>query len=591
MDYQLLTPCIPVNENITPVERVFANRGIAPSDINHYLNTTKEDLYDTLLLKNMQRGARLFISHLQQGHKIFLLVDPDVDGYTSSAAFLNYFNKIFPGRIQQQIVYTVQDGKQHGIVLEKIPKETQLVVMLDAGSNDYEQHRVLAEQNIDVLILDHHEADKESEYACVINNQFADYPNKSLSGVGVVYKFCAYIDSLLGLNYSDEIVDLAAFGMISDMMDLRDYETKEIIKLGTLNIVNPFLKNFCESQEHSLKGEVTPFGISFYVAPYINAVIRVGTYDEKMLLFESMLEFMAYDEIPSTKRGEKGKFETRVEQACRVCKNVKNRQTKKRDSTIELINNKIQTENLLENPVIIVQLDNPIDENLTGLIANQIMGEYMRPVLLLNRYIEVDDTTGEVLKMAWRGSGRNATYSKLENFREFLVDSGLVEYAQGHASAFGISIYDDQIDELKKYLKQKLQNFNFSNNYRVDFIWRSNEATQFEKTILKIGELNSVWGQGLPEPKIAIENITVHKNNLYLMSPDQKPTLKISLPGNLNLIKFRSSQEEYDNLYSPNGCVIINVVGKCNANEWNGDVTPQIIIEDYEIISKSAYYF
>lgn len=53
MDYQLLTPCIPVNENITPVERVFANRGIAPSDINHYLNTTKEDLYDTLLLKNM----------------------------------------------------------------------------------------------------------------------------------------------------------------------------------------------------------------------------------------------------------------------------------------------------------------------------------------------------------------------------------------------------------------------------------------------------------------------------------------------------------------------------------------------------------
>jgi hypothetical protein len=57
------------------------------------------------------------------------------------------------------------------------------------------------------------------------------------------------------------------------------------------------------------------------------------------------------------------------------------------------------------------------------------MGKYMRPVLLLNRYIEVDESTGEVLKMAWRGSGRNATYSKLENLREFLSNSGLVEYA------------------------------------------------------------------------------------------------------------------------------------------------------------------
>lgn len=298
-------------------------------------------------------------------------------------------------------------------------------------SNDYEQHKALKDNGIDVLIIDHHEADKVSKDACIINNQTCDYPTKSLSGVGMVYKFCSYIDTLLNKDYANNFLDLVAVGMVSDMMDLRDFETKELIDLGVHYIKNPFLLRFVDEQSYSLKGEVTPFGISFYIAPYINATIRMGSLDEKILLFESMLEFKAYEQISSTKRGFKGTYETRVEQACRNCKNIKNRQTKARDLSLELIEQIIQDEGLLNHPIIIVQLDSPVEENLTGLIANQIMGKYMRPVLLLNRYIEVDESTGEVLKIAWRGSGRNATYSKLENLREFLSNSGLVEYAQG----------------------------------------------------------------------------------------------------------------------------------------------------------------
>lgn len=75
------------------------------------------------------------------------------------------------------------------------------------------------------------------------------------------------------------------------------------------------------------------------------------------------------------------------------------------------------------------------------------------------------------------------------------------------------------------------------------------------------------------------------------MSPDKSPTIKITLPDGLTLIKFRSSREEYDNLYSESGCVSINIVGTCNFNVWNGIISPQIYIEDYEIVSKSAYYF
>ena len=63
--------------------------------------------------------------------------------------------------------------------------------------------------------------------------------------------------------------------------------------------------------------------LHFYIAPYINAVTRSGTAAEKLFLFESMLEFKSYEQIPSTKRGCKGQKETRVEQSCRNCINIK----------------------------------------------------------------------------------------------------------------------------------------------------------------------------------------------------------------------------------------------------------------------------
>ena len=589
MEYQLLTPDIPTNEDLTPVERVFANRGMSPSEISHYLNTNREDILNPELLDNIQEGAKMFIQHLAAGDKIFIQVDTDVDGYTSAATLINYANKIAPGHTQQNIQYRIHNGKEHGIILDTIPEDVKLVIIPDAGSNQYEEHTVLKEKGIDILILDHHEADQVSPNACVINNQLCKYPNKNLSGVGIVYKFCSYIDKIIGQSYADDLLDLVAVGVVSDMMDLRNYETKELIDLGTSNIRNTFLKMFYEDQSYSMGGQITPFGISFYVAPYINATIRVGTQDEKMLLFESLLDFKASELIPSTKRGAKGTYETRVEQACRTCKNIKNRQNKTRDTSLELIENIIQEENLLENPVLIIQLDEPVEENLTGLIANQIMGKYMRPVLLLNRNIEVDESTGEVLKITWRGSGRNATFSKLANFREFLAKSNLVEMAEGHASAFGVAISDEKLPYLKRYLKNQLKDFDFSNFYRVDFIW--NNKTIDTKTILKIGELKSIWGQGLTEPQVAIEDIVITSSNLTLMSPDKKPTLKITLQNGLNLIKFGSSQEEYEFLNPDVGYKVINIVGTCNENIWNNNISPQILIKDYEVRKEYSYCF
>ena len=104
----------------------------------------------------------------------------------------------------------------------------------------------------------------------------------------MVYKFCSFIDELLGVNYANQFLDLVALGMIADMMDLRDYETKHLITLGLENIRNPYFKGMVQKNEYSLKDGITPIGIAFYIAPYVNATIRMGTQEEKMIMFESM---------------------------------------------------------------------------------------------------------------------------------------------------------------------------------------------------------------------------------------------------------------------------------------------------------------
>lgn len=445
---------------------------------------------------------------------------------------------------------------------------------------------MLAEMGIDVLVIDHHEAEKISEYACVINNQLCDYPTKSLSGVGMVYKFCCFLDSLLGKSYADDFLDLVAVGEIGDMVDLRDFEVKQIISQGLDHIHNPHIKARCQSNAFGIGDTLTPFGVSFYVAPFINAINRSGTFEEKMLVFESMLEFKAYEQVPSTKRGCQGQTETRVEQAIRTSNNVKNRQQKAEENSRDILETLIDDNDLLANKLLIITIDaeNAIDSNLTGLVANQLANIYMRPTLILNETFHDNEYW-------WEGSGRNFANSPLLNFRKFLADSNFFEYAQGHESAFGAGIRASKLKDFINYSNTKLASFEFFPKYLIDFEFERNDSLNINNTVLELGNLKKHWGQGVEEPLILIKNINITADNI--VQYEKGPTLKITLPGDegIELIKFRSSKEEYEELCSSFGCVTINVIGTCDINSYRGFTKPQITIKDYEIIGKQAYYF
>ena len=346
MNYEL------INEiKYDPITQIFINRGFNENNIDRYIHIGEEEVFDPELLENIRDGAKMLASHLLNESKIFIVIDSDADGYTSSALLINYLLQIAPSA-KERIFYGIHEGKEHGIILDMIPKDVKLVITPDSASNNIEEHKNLREQGVDILVLDHHHCEEVSPHACIINNQTCDYPNKDLSGAGIVYKLCCYIDSLLGKDIAKNYVDLAALGIISDMMVVTTFENRYIINEGLHNIKNPFFTAMCEKNNYqlTLEGpEYSPRGISFYVTPYINAMVRSGTQEQKELLFKSMLEHEAYNLIPSTKRGCKGQEETLVTQAIRTCANVKKHQDDAKKEEMVKVEKIIQDNNLLDN--------------------------------------------------------------------------------------------------------------------------------------------------------------------------------------------------------------------------------------------------
>lgn len=316
-----------------------------------------------------------------------------------------------------------------------------LIICPDSSSNDYEQHKELRHKGIRTLVLDHHEADAISNAACIINNQLSDYPNKELSGVGIVWQFCRYLDTLMKTDYANDYLDLVALGNTGDMMSLTSFETKHLINLGfePKHIRNPYIYEMWQKNKFKLGDHIASIDAAFYIVPMINAIQRSGTLEEKELLFKAMLEHQAFEKIPSTKRGHKpGETERIVDQAVRVSTNVKNRQTKAQDASMEFLEQKIEKDNLLSHKILLFTLEpGKIDPNIAGLIANKLAAKYQRPCCILTKTIEIDpaqtfinqsentlnvSSCGRIL---YQGSARGYELTGLTNFKDICDEAGV----------------------------------------------------------------------------------------------------------------------------------------------------------------------
>ena len=585
MKYKLIKP---VNENYSTIEQILTNRNVNYNELERYLKTTDKDVAppEDLGIKPLEDALYALAHCVSLNEKAIVIVDSDCDGFTSAALLINYLYDLFPAWVQNKLSWFMHGGKQHGLSDFPIEEaeDIRLFLIPDASSNDYKYHKELKDMGKDIIILDHHEAEKISEDAIIINNQLSDYPNKHMSGVGIVWQFCRYMDQKLGVNFADDYLDLVALGMDADMMSMLSIETKHLITKGLKQVQNPFFAAMADKNSYSMGNKITPIGVAFYVAPLVNAIVRSGTLEEKDIVFKSMLKFKAFEKIPSNKRGHRpGEMEQLYIQAIRTATNVKNRQTRAQDAGLSKLEQMIQDQDLLSNKVLLFLLEpGDIDRNIAGLIANKFMAKYQRPCCILTR---VEDDKG----ISYQGSARGCDRTGITEFKDICEQTECIMFAEGHQGAFGLGIEEQYLDDFINKTNEILKDTSDEAVYYVDYIYKNIDVDPVN--ILDIAGLDDLWGKDMDEPQVVVEGLKINKNMLTLMSPDKKPTLKITLPNKVSILKFNSSQEEYDSLYSEHGAVEINLVGKCNRNEWNGYITPQIFIDDYEIVDRVAYVF
>lgn len=537
-------------------------------------------------LVNINAGV-LMIYHLSDNATVALIVDCDVDGFTSASIIGQYLQRYLPNIT---IDYYLHDGKAHGLEehWEEIAnKNYELVIVPDAGSNDkqYAEHI-----SCPILVIDHHIVEiGPASNMTIINNQISpNYHNKNLSGAGMAYQFCRALDDRLGHHWADDYIDLAALGICADMMSGLELENQYIWHEGFKNIQNYFFLSIARKQAYSITGKVgatdeellralDPTSVAFYIVPLINAMVRVGTHDEKSRMLQAFLN--GHQMVSSQKRGAKGELEELAIESTRECVNARTHQNKMKDDAVARIEQKIFKYDLLENKILFVELDEDDDfsPELNGLIANQLVSVYKHPTIVARLNDE-----GFI-----RGSIRGLSNSDMPPFKEFLDSTGLCEYVQGHSLAAGLSIPAANLPKLHEVANMALAQYNFNENYyEVNFSRRAEDGDLYS-LILNLNNYKHVWSQQNPEALIHIHNLSISKSDIQILGKN-KDTLKL-VKNDIAFMKFfaRDTIEEL-NKYDH---VKLELVGRANLNVWCGRVTPQIFIDDIEIIPQTLLDF
>lgn len=556
------------------LEDLLKNRGVV--NVEKFLNLNSEVLEELEKYDNMDEGFQLYYKHIFNGSKIMFIMDADLDGVTSCATIYNYSNELKNKfNLKSTLKYKVHKGKSHGfsdyMINEAIEHKVDLIICPDAGTNDYEAHKYLKDKGIDILILDHHKADQGcSKYAITINNQLSNkIKNKSMTGVGVTYKFCKYIDKQLNLNIADNYLDLVAIGMIGDSCDLRDLESRYLVLKGVEIInkkqnKNKMISELIESQSYSLKGNVSILGISFYIAPMVNAVIRNGSIEEKKDMF---LAFTNSLETRVDKIRGKGEVEMSIQKyVTRVCERCRRIQKKLTKKGFDIISEQINKFNLHDYGVLICNAED-IEQTYTGLIANKVASTYKKPCILLRFNISENK---------YGGSGRGYSKHSIKNLREWCNNTQLFDFAEGHNQSFGVGINAANINNLMTIAKNVPDGEEFI--YDVDGEFDGD--TLKKEVVLSVGKYKDMWGNGLNEPIFAIKDINLENKDIFLMGKN-KNTIKLKING-IDMVKFNFSEEEYEKIQRLGKYVSATIIGKFEVNNYNGMSYPQVMIEDIE---------
>ena len=530
------------------IATILSNKGITEKEqIEKFLNPTRNDFHDPYNMPDMQKAVERILKAKENGEKVIIYGDYDVDGITSITVLKSFLKDIgieaayyIPNRIDEGYGLNIP-------AVENIAKEGyNLMITVDCGITCIDEIDRANELGMEVIVTDHHEVGENLPNAvAVVDCKRKDnkYECRDLAGVGVAFKLTQALSMKLGLDEKEYLkyLDIVCIGTISDIVPLVD-ENRVISKLG-LMLVN-------QTKNIGLRGilgvagykNIDSSAISFGVAPRINACGRMGHADEalKLLLSDN------YNEVQN--------LTTTLNNYNKIRQDI--------EKTIyEEALMQIEQDKLDQNNTIVVAGKN-WHHGVIGIVSSKITEMYFKPSILL--CLEDGVATG---------SGRSIPGFDLHNALT-KCQNELVRFG-GHSMAVGLTVKEEKIDEFSQKLEQLAKEQHTEEITPVIKIDAKINISQINQEMVKSLKLLEPFGEANKTPVFLFKGLKI--DSIRALSEGKH--LKLTLKEDNTIV---------DALGFNKGSLVdeyrigeqVDVVGTLEINSFNGVDSIQILIKD-----------
>ncbi len=441
------------------IDNILESRNI--SDINAFLKPSEDDLIPFEELKNIHKAYEIIDNTVENDGNFLVYFDQDNDGICAGTIATKYLEAM-----DANVKTYIGQGKAHG--LESLPLEElqdiDTLIIVDSINDDVQLYQAILDLGVTILVCDHHIIPQsliDADLDITLVSCMDDYPNPSLSGSAVVWKVMAYVDFMNLTDYSENLMDLAATGLVGDMMDLSVSENRYICHEGFKRLTNQTLRKIVGSYMFNSES------VAFSVSPLINACMRTNNNNIAMNMFLAD----DYEEIDDL-----------VKQA----KKAKEEQKKMVDEVIDSLME--QNENQLDKKCRVFFIPSEY-KNLSGLLGNRLLSTIHLPLLVVHH------TEDGMVSGSMRAEG-------LTDFCKMINDTALAS-SKGHELAAGFECKEELFEQFLETIEDVLKDIEFVTSTEADVLL---EASQVNETLIRqLNALNRISGSGFKPITVMIQ--------------------------------------------------------------------------------------